>query len=75
MNTINSWSPSKKILLAAVWIFATVGRVAYVSLDVPGEAMSMFIITAVVLAMIATIFQACNHMAGASKVAEPVAAR
>lgn len=69
MNTINNWSQSKKLLLAAIWIFATVGRVAYVSLDVQGEAVTMFIITACVLTAMSTLFF------GYTQVAQRVLAR
>lgn len=58
MNAINNWSSNKKLLLTAIWIFGTVGRVAYVSLDVPGEAMTMFVITAIVLTAMAGLFYA-----------------
>lgn len=52
MANFKNWSASKKATLIALWLFATLGRVAYVSMDIPGEAISMFAITAGVLAVL-----------------------
>lgn len=49
MANLKNWSANKKALLVATWILATISRVVYIGLDIPGEAMTIFIITAAVL--------------------------
>lgn len=57
MANFKNWSTSNKALLVALWISATLGRVAYVSMDIPGEAMMMFAITAGVLAVMGLVLR------------------